>query len=55
MLQRKHYDISYQHLKRSLELQPINVCLIFSLDLGAAYQEVFSNKIFQISQIKSEV
>ncbi|KAL4002330.1 TPR repeat family protein [Acanthocheilonema viteae] len=24
MLQRKHYDISYQHLKRSLELQPIN-------------------------------
>ncbi|MCP9259103.1 hypothetical protein DINM_002075 [Dirofilaria immitis] len=24
MLQRKHYHISYQHLKRSLELQPIN-------------------------------
>uniref|UniRef100_A0A0R3S0Z9 TPR_REGION domain-containing protein n=1 Tax=Elaeophora elaphi TaxID=1147741 RepID=A0A0R3S0Z9_9BILA len=24
MLQRKHYDISYRHLKRSLELQPIN-------------------------------
>ncbi|CAG9530551.1 unnamed protein product, partial [Cercopithifilaria johnstoni] len=24
MLQQKHYDISYQHLKRSLELQPIS-------------------------------
>lgn len=33
MLQRKHYDISYQHLKRSLELQPINVCFFVQFQL----------------------
>uniref|UniRef100_A0A915PPA7 Transcription initiation factor TFIID subunit 12 n=1 Tax=Setaria digitata TaxID=48799 RepID=A0A915PPA7_9BILA len=30
MLQRKHYDLSYQHLKRSLELQPINALAWFN-------------------------
>lgn len=29
MLHRKHYDIAFKHLKRSLELQPINVSLDF--------------------------
>ncbi|VDN37311.1 unnamed protein product [Gongylonema pulchrum] len=39
MLRRGHYDVSFEHLKRSLELQPINVSFDFATFLPQLLKE----------------